>query len=158
MPVLKVPGAIEGEKLRVIAKTAGNVGPQDMGGFDGQWSGLSHLWWTGARPGDRLDLALPVAEPGQYRVVMCFTKANDYGIIQCSMDGQKLRWPIDLYNPSVRPHGPFDMGILDLDAVDHTLTLELTGANPNAIKRYMAGLDYVLLKRVDQEGCGSCGP
>ena len=33
-------------------------------------------------------------------------------------------------------------------AGDHRLTLEITGANPEAAKAYMAGVDYVYLKRV----------
>ena len=36
----------------------------------------------------------------------------------------------------------------DLPAGDHRLTLEITGCNPEAAKNYMAGIDYVYLKRV----------
>ena len=80
--VIKVPGAIEGETLKVLAKTGGNPQAQDMTGFGDQWSNDAHLWWTGAKPGDKLDLALPVAKAGKYKVLAQLTKAVDYGIVQ----------------------------------------------------------------------------
>lgn len=143
-----VKGAIEGEELKVIAKTGGNVATQQMGSFAGEWSGEAQLWWTGAAPTDRANLALPVAVTGDYRVVMRFTRAVDYGVVRVSLDGQTLRSPIDLYNLAVTPFGPFDMGTRRLDAGSHTLTLEIVGANEDAVKAYMVGLDYVKLESV----------
>ena len=43
-----------------------------------------------AKPGDKLDLALPVKQAGKYRLGMQLTKAPDYGIVQLYLDGQKL--------------------------------------------------------------------
>ena len=43
------------------------------------WSGGSQLWWTGARPGQSLSLALPVERAGPTTLVAAFTKAPDYG-------------------------------------------------------------------------------
>ena len=64
----------------------------------GQWSNDAHLWWIEAKPGDKLDLALPVKQAGKYRLGMQLTKAPDYGIVQLYLDGQKLGDPIDLYH------------------------------------------------------------
>ena len=97
----KVKGAIEGEKLKILGKTGGNMQEQDMTGFAGQWSNDAHLWWTGAKPGDKLDLALPVKKAGKYQLGVQLTKAPDYGIIQLYLDGQKLGDPIDLYHKAV---------------------------------------------------------
>ena len=144
-PQTRVRGAMEGEKLNVLGKTAGTDQTQDMRPFQDDWSNYAHLWWTEARPGAKLDLALPVGKAGKYMVVMQFTRAGDYGIVQAYLDGQKLRWPIDLYHQQVRTYGPFDMGAVELSEGAHTLTLEIVGANPKAEKRYMVGLDYVLL-------------
>ncbi|MFQ6036229.1 MAG: glycoside hydrolase family 172 protein, partial [Sedimentisphaerales bacterium] len=58
--VFKVKGALEGERLKILAKTAGNARRQDLFGFGPDWSGDAHLWWTGAKPGDILELAVPV--------------------------------------------------------------------------------------------------
>jgi hypothetical protein len=144
----KIKGAIEGESLKVLAKTAGNPHEQDMTGFAGQWSNDAHLWWIDAKPGDKLDLALPVSRTAKYNVAMQLTKAPDYGIVQLYLDGQKLGDPIDLYHPSVIPTGALAMGACDLTAGEHKLTVEIMGANDKAIKNYMFGLDYVKLEPV----------
>ena len=145
VPTVKTKGAIEGESLKVIARTAGNPQEQDLTGFAGQWSNDAHLWWTDARPGDRLELALPVDKAAKYAVVMQFTKAPDYGILQLYLDGQKLSDPLDLYHGSVIPSGPVSLGTRELSAGDHKLMVEVLGANEKAIKSYMFGLDYVKL-------------
>jgi putative heme-binding domain-containing protein len=57
----KVPGAIEGEAMKIVEKTGGTAASQNMGGFPAdRWSGNDHLWWTGAKPGDKLSLEVPV--------------------------------------------------------------------------------------------------
>jgi hypothetical protein len=141
----KVKGAIEGERLKVLAKTGGTPQEQDMTPFQGQWSNDAHLWWTDAKPGDKLDLAVPVAAAGKYDLSLQLTKAPDYGIVQLYLDGEKLGKPIDLYDLAVVPTGPMPMGAQQLAAGDHRLTVEILGANDKAIKNFMFGLDYVKL-------------
>ena len=43
----------------------------------------------------------------------------DYGIVQLSLDGDKLGTPIDLFNNSVIPTGELDLGTRDLAAGEH---------------------------------------
>lgn len=150
----RVPGALEGEGLTVV-RAAGKAGPQPMQGFtrgNWAWSGDAQLWWTGAAPGDRLDLVLPVAAGGKYEIQAVLTKAPDYGIVQFLLDGEPLGRPFDGFSPSGAGviHTPlFTLGTRELTAGDHRLTLEITGANAEAVKLYMAGIDYLYLKRVD---------
>ena len=144
----RVKGVIEGERLRILSKTGGNPQEQDLTGFQGQWSNDAHLWWIDAKPGDKLDLELPVASAGTYRLSAQLTKAPDYGIVQLSLDGEKLVEPIDLYHPSVIPTGPMTLGSQKLSAGTHHLQVEITGSNPKAIKNYMFGLDYVKIEPV----------
>ncbi|HOX56651.1 MAG TPA: DUF2961 domain-containing protein [Candidatus Paceibacterota bacterium] len=141
----KVKGAIEGEKLKIIAKSGGETQEQDMTAFEGAWSNDAHLWWIQAKPGDKLELALPLQQTGKYRMLMQLTRAPDYGIVQLHLDGQKLGSPIDLYRKAVRSTGELAMGELELAAGDHKLTVEIVGANDKAIKSHMFGLDYVKL-------------
>ncbi|PWU21967.1 MAG: DUF2961 domain-containing protein [Verrucomicrobia bacterium] len=143
----KISGAIEGEKLKILSKTGGTTQEQDMTGFDGQWSNDAHLWWTEAKPGDKLTLSLPVIKSGTYRISMQLTKAPDYGIVQLYLDDQKLGETIDLYHQSVVTTGALSMGTQKLEAGDHKLTAEILGANAKAIKGYMFGLDYVKLEQ-----------
>ena len=113
--------------------------------YEGQWSGAAQLWWTGAREGSKLDLALPVTVAGQRRVVVALTRANDYGIVQLYLDGRKLGEPIDLYAEKVKPTGPIEFSDLGLTAGEHTLTIEVVGSNPKAKPFRMVGVDYVKL-------------
>ena len=144
--IFKVKGALEGEDLKVLSRTAGDPQRQDMDGFGPNWSGDAHLWWIDAKPGDKLDLSIPVQKTGAYRVKMQLTKAIDYGIVQLYLDGKKLGEPIDLYNDVVVATGVLDMGIHELDKGEHKLTVQITGANEKAMKSYMFGLDYLLLE------------
>ena len=146
--IFKVKGALEGERLKILRKTAGNAGRQDLGGFGVNWSEEAHLWWINAKPDDTLDLAVPVKKTAAYRLKMQLTKAIDYGIVQLYLDGKKLGEPIDLYNNGVVPTGVLDMGIHKLDKGQHKLRVDIVGANEKAVKAYMFGVDYLLLEEV----------
>jgi hypothetical protein len=142
----KVKDAIEGESLKILGKTGGETQEQEMTAFAGQWSNDAHLWWVQAKPGDKLDLALPVNKAGKYELKVQMTKAPDYGIVQLYLDGEKLGGAIDLYNRSVTPSGLQSMGTHQLEAGAHKLSVEILGANPKAIKSHMFALDYVKLE------------
>lgn len=144
---LKVPGAMEGERLKIISSTGGNPHEQDLSGFGDQWSNDAQLWWVSAQPGDKLELALPVNKAGRYKLGLQLTKARDYGIVQLWLDGEKLGGSLDLYNPDVVP-AKLDFGTRDFSAGQHTLRVEILGANPQAARSYMFGLDYVKLEPV----------
>ena len=144
----KIPGVIEGERMKIISRTGGDVQEQDMSPWGEKWSNDAQLWWTGARSGDRLELALPVARNGRYQLLAQLTRAVDYGIVQFALDGEKLGAPIDLFHDGVIPGGELDLGMRHLSAGDHTLTVEITGANPQAMKGFLFGLDYVKLVEV----------
>ncbi len=142
--VTRVSGALEGEDMKAVVKK-GAATPQAMGGFKaGTWSGASQLWWTGGGPGDRMALTLPVAEAGSYQITACLTSAPDYAIVQLWLDGAKLGLPIDLFSRDVTCR-EYELGPHDLTAGGHKLVIEITGANPEAVKSYMTGLDYVWL-------------
>jgi putative membrane-bound dehydrogenase-like protein len=143
-----VPGAIEGEGLKVLSKTGGNAKPQGMGGFGGEWSGGSQLWWTGAKPGQKLTLALPVQEKGKYTLKAALTLAKDYGIIDVALDDKPVATAWDGYNgPKVIHSDELDWGTHELSAGEHQLTLTITGKHADAVPGYMVGLDYVRLEK-----------
>jgi hypothetical protein len=144
---VKAAGVLEGEDLKVLECTGGQTQVQEMSGFGSGWSGSGQLWWTGGKPGDKLTLAVPVNADGKYRLRGQLTKAVDYGIVQLSLDDQKLGGPLDLYNQGVIPTGLLDFGVRQLTKGDHKLTIEITGANAAAVKSYMAGLDYLKLEK-----------
>ncbi len=139
----RVAGAIEGEEMKILART-GNPQHQEWGGL----SNDTHLWWTGAKPGDRLVLGFEVAEAGRYRVLARFLTAGDYGICQLYLNGAKAGPPIDLYHNGVTPSKERDLGVFDLPAGQNRLGVEVVGSNAQAVKRYMFGLDYLRLEPV----------
>jgi hypothetical protein len=112
----------------------------------GQWSGNEQLFWTGARPGERLELELSVPQDGTYDVAGVLTKARDYAIVQIQLDGEPLGEPIDLYAaPNVITTGEVIWGNRKLTAGPHRLTIVIQGANAAAAKSHMVGIDYVRL-------------
>jgi len=140
-----VKGAIEAEKMKVLKVTGGELHRQEMALHGTPWSQDTQLWWTQAKPGDILQLELPVGSDGSYELKAQFTKAQDYGIVQMSLDGSSLGKPIDLYNAGVTATGEVSLGVHQLSRGNHTLTAEIVGANEKAIKSHMFGLDYVRL-------------
>ena len=136
----------EGEKMKVL-HSSGRVTPQDLRPYgDGAWSNNAHLWWTNGKPGETLELALPVAAAGKYRLACGLTKAVDYGIFEVALDGKKLLGPLDCFNDGVIHTGTMALGeAIDLTAGEHRLTFTVVGANKNALPGNMLGLDYVWL-------------
>lgn len=149
----KVPNAIEGEAMKIVGKTGGNAASQGMGGFSkDRWSGTDHLWWTGGKPGSRLELELPVAADGSYSIELVLGMARDYGIVRVLLDGEAIGEPIDCFNdPDVITTGVLSFGPRQISKGNHKLGFEIVGANPKAVKAYMVGVDYV---RLTSEGGG----
>lgn len=148
----KVPNALEGEAMKVIEKSGGRVSSQDMRGFPAdKWSGNDHLWWTGAKPGDRLSLEVPVSESGLYDLHLSLTQAVDYGIVQLYWDDQPLGGPIDCFvKGTVITTGMLPMGTMPLEAGNHKLTLEVVGANSEAVPAHLVALDFLLLEPAEK--------
>lgn len=137
----RVDGALEGEGLKVVSVTAGDVRPQDIG----PCSNEKHLWWTGAKPGDKLTVEFPAPAAGKYRLMARFLTAADYGIVQPAVNGEAAGAPIDLYHDGIKCSEEHVLGTFELKPTN-TLTLEITGANEKAAQAFMCGLDYLKLE------------
>lgn len=149
--IRKVANVLEGEDLKVREVSAGEAGKQDMLAFGNDWSGGGfQLQWTDAYPGERLGLTVPVKTAGKYDVQICLTRDRDCGTVRLLWDNAPIGSAIDLYAPSPTPTGEISLGMMELSAGDHTLTIEITGANDQAYKFYTVGLDYLKLQPVTQ--------
>ena len=143
----KIAGALEGESLKVVSKSGGNLRPQGLKSHTkGTWSGDSHAWWTGAKVGDKLVFELPVDKSGRHEIFVALTKAIDYGIVKLTWNDGPTSQPIDLFNNGVINTPPMSLGTFDIKPGVQRLTVEIVGANPAAVKNYMFGLDYVTLE------------
>lgn len=137
-----VPDAIEGEALNV-AVSGGVAKAQPMGNFSGDhWSGKSQLWWTGAKPGDTLTLELDAFQDVK-TIEMALTCARDYGIVEVLLDSKPLGPPIDLFSSEVVTTGLLSFSPENLTKGKHELKFEIVGANAQAVKSYMFGLDFI---------------
>lgn len=141
--VFRVPGAIEGESLRIVERTGGKTEVQ--GGAQHGWSGNRQLWWLEGKPGDRLVLEIPSPKAGRARVKANLTKAVDYGIVAIALNGKEVEKPIDRFHPDVK-HDVVDLGVFDLQEGTNRLEVRIVGSNPSAVKKHMFGLDYLLLE------------
>ncbi len=140
-----LPGVIEGESLvkRVVQKTGGDVGAQELGE---PYSGDRQLRWQAAKVGDRLVLAFESKTAGPKHVIARFKKAYDFAIVQVSINGRKAGEPLDCYSKETTISPEIDLGSFDLKAGRNELTLEVTGVNPAAEPKLLVGLDYIRLK------------
>jgi putative membrane-bound dehydrogenase-like protein len=145
--------AIEAGGFQVLGKPPGAVQTQEMSSFPyGRWQNNDQLWWTKAKPGDKLRLAIPIRQAGTYRIGAVLTKAPNYAVVQLSLDGKKLGGPLDLYDPRVVSTRPLPLGTHRLKDGQHELTVEIVGANAKAIKHYMFGIDYLVFEPAGKGG------
>ncbi len=138
---------LEGESLRPHV-TAGGTQSQPMSAFtQDQWSGDSQLWWLGARPGDKLTLELDVFQSIE-AIELSLTRARDYAIVQVELDGHPLGVPVDLYDTQVVTTGLLTFATPELKLGKHKLSFTIVGANPQAVKSYLFGLDFIRFRGV----------
>jgi hypothetical protein len=132
--------------MKIVEKTGGTTEIQDVNIF--RWSGDQQLWWRDAKPDDRLILEFPVEEAGTYQVIANLTKANDYGIVRVTINEQATDKTFDRFAPQVS-HDRLDIGKFSLKKGPNRMVVDIAGANEKAIKRYMFGLDYLLLEKAE---------
>ncbi|OHB55953.1 MAG: hypothetical protein A2Y12_15315 [Planctomycetes bacterium GWF2_42_9] len=143
---LKYPLDIDG--MLVLEKPNGPIEAQHMGSFKAnKWKDDHQLWWIGA-PGEKIRIGINVKNQGEYKILTRHTKAPDYAIIQWYLNSRKISEPIDTYNKdNVVATNEIDLGSHHLNAGQNELSVEIVGANPDAIKRYMVGIDYIKVKK-----------
>lgn len=135
----KKEGRIEGEDIDNATITNGRLRMQSS--F--RWSNEAQLWWTGAKPGDRAEMKFDVKDAGRYKISVGLTQARNYGEIELSIDNDSKKQTFDgFYLPEVVVK-TLDLGTFNLNAGEHTLKIKIIGANEEAKKDYMAGVDFI---------------
>ena len=105
-------------------------------------SNLSTLQDAFASVGLAADFGGPHAHGGTQMALLGFDDGSYLELIA----PQKAGAPIDFYNPDVKPTKELDLGTFELKAGGNEFSATIIGANEKAIKSYMLGLDYLLLK------------
>ena len=143
------PGAIEAEELEVTAASPGlEVEAQELGS---EWSGERQLWVRATEVGQFVELHVPVAEPGRWRVRVWPTRSWDYGRIAFSVDGVPAGEPVELFHAedpgSTGAPRPVDLGQFDLAAGGFVLRAEVVGSHPDSrAPHHYFGLDCLTLE------------
>ncbi len=146
-----VEGATEAEELTVLELSGGRTTEQLVP--DGLTSRNTILWWREGLPGDRLEFGVEAPEAGPYEIVAAFLHDREMGIVQPVLNGDPIGDPIDYYRPDLTAPGPVSLGVHQFEAGANRLGFRMTGANLDAEKNYIFGLDYV--KLVPGESSGS---
>ena len=143
-PAKRVKGAIEGEEMKILKAGGGQTEIQNVAAFE--WSNNRQLWWKHGKAGDRLVLEFEVKQAGKHKLTAALTKARDYGIIDLKINDKLVLSKYDLYNNPDVITEEILLGECDLIKGANKLEAIIVGANPEAIKSYMFGLDYLLIK------------
>jgi hypothetical protein len=141
--VYRIPGAIEAEKLAIAKRTGGATEEQTW--REEIWSRGVQVWWTQAKPNDRLAFRLPVERAGRYTIASNLTKAEDYAVVAVVVNGEVLQEALDLYNPEVIAE-MIRLGETELVKGDNAIEFRIVGANDKAEKRFMVGVDCFVLE------------
>jgi hypothetical protein len=156
--------------MEVLLATGGNPVQQNIAiewPSAGAYSNGKQLWWTTTSAnaqaknianGDKLVLALDLAEAVDTEMQMFFTKADDYGIMQLSLDGETLGDPIDFYDVNVVRTEKVSFGRVQLEAGRHELTVDIVGKNASSAN-YLFGLDNIVFssQKIDAAILGDAG-
>ncbi len=152
-PPFRMDGAIECEGMKVLSRPGTvSVEKQNMRSFArGHWSGESQLWVHAQKPGDFIELAVPVSGTNgkPVRATLYATKSWDYGIVRFTVNGQKAGPDVDLFSGQPNkcvPSGPIELGTFTPKNGQLTLRAEVVGANASAAgTKSFLGLDCVVL-------------
>ncbi len=136
-----VKGAIEGDALKLISKTGGDVLEQSLGD---KWSNFRQVWWRDAKPGDRANWEVKSDRTGRMKLTGRFCVAGDYGIVQIYWNGRKVGDPTDFYREAL---GLVTVEFGEVEVLEtNVFEAEIVGANEKAVKRHMFAIDYLLLE------------
>ena len=145
-----VEGATEAEDLAVLELTGGRTTRQLVP--DGLTSRNTILWWREGLPGNQLTFELEAPEAGPYEIIAAFLHDREMSIVQPSLNGEAFGDAIDFYRPDLTAPGPVSLGVHSFEQGSNRLTFVMTGANPDAEKNYIFGLDYIKLEPGETAG------
>jgi serine/threonine-protein kinase len=150
-----VPGAEEGETLKVLENTAGPAVRKAYGPFaafwKGTWSGTEHLLWSPRMIGDRFRVEFAAGETGPGTLAMGLTRTCDHGIFKVTVNKAVVAEALDLWNADLVTQET-EFRKVKLRSGANELEFEVVGSNPSAREwaegngLYKLGIDYVVVR------------
>ena len=128
-----------------------DVATSSQGGFGPNlWSGDRQLFVQCRKPGDFVELKLPVKDQRPHKITIYATRSWDYGMVRFSVNGQRAGEDVDLFNAKsheVSATGPIALGVFDPKSGQFVIRAEVVGGNVRSegTKSYF-GLDCIVLE------------
>lgn len=142
--IIFVEGAIEAERLRLIANPGGgHYTPHPVAKASNDEVGL---WHHGRKVGDKLELGFAAPKAGQYRVLTRILKNHDLATVRMSINGVAAEELQDAYAPQEVLGEEVELGTFELREGENVLTVEIVGAHEKALPRYNWAFDYLRLE------------
>jgi hypothetical protein len=115
------------------------------------WAGGRLLIWTPKTPGDQKSFTIPVDSPGKKQIHVALAMTPQSGTIAFRLDGRPVQPDdgtdaVDLYRPYRTLLRSIPLTPLEIEAGNHTLTLELKGA-PAGVSEPQIGVDFIWVQR-----------
>jgi len=153
-PTHLIPDAIEGEEMAIIQTAPRFDFIRQILWKENRFSQDAHLFAMSTQAGSKADLAVPVEEPGRYRVKVYMTRGPSNGQVLFLIDGQETGVVVDLFNEqepwAIDSTGPIDLGEWDVEIDELQLRVEVFGTHPDSeAPHYTWGLDAVVLEPVE---------
>ena len=167
-PFKKVPGAIEGEKMKVIKVSGGLTGTKIPGDnfptsrtLDGSipllpaliacWQGMERsggraLWWFENKPGDVAEIEFLSKKAGSDKVLISSSKGPIFGKFNISINGQPAKEQLNLRDKNVHPSGEINLGVFPILKGKNKIKVEVVkeAKPPNNCHFFL--LDYIKLE------------
>lgn len=139
IPPVIVDGVIEGENMKLLNVTGGNISYQNSDRWG--WSQNVQLFWTGAKPGDELEMAFQSDIEFDSHVTARFTVAPDYGTVRLTLNGKTIPGIFNLYHNEVITREVY-LGRMRILKGENRLTISMI--NPSGMDdRAFFGLDLL---------------
>ena len=74
------------------------------------------------------------------------------GTVEAALNDESISEPMDFYRPDLSGTGPTSLGVHPMKKGVNRLTFKMTGANPDAEKNYIFGIDYLKIELDDGSG------
>jgi WD40 repeat protein/tRNA A-37 threonylcarbamoyl transferase component Bud32 len=133
-----LPDTIEAENMPVLAQVKCKWDMRDTSGRKGAaWSNSRELFGA-AEEGGYMELGLDVPRTGSYALSVTFTRGPDLGLVEVSLDNQRLGQPFDSYHEELVRSGKIDFGTLRLQEGRRRLRFTAVGKNPRATGYHLA--------------------
>jgi serine/threonine protein kinase/WD40 repeat protein len=131
-PLIVAYGLVEAECLNVIDHQHCEYSIEDMRPHrPKQWSSRKQLACR-AEPGGYLELEMPIATAGGFRLAVAFTKGPHYGRVRVDIDGAEIGGVVDAFDTETAPMGLTILGEVELRPGVHRIGFTAVDKDPQA--------------------------